>query len=93
MCLLTGCNAGPGCPHYTSNCKAHIAHQNAQPAQAGQVLPQALTLEQCITFAKLAGIKLSPTQFSGVLEAEVSEFELQTFANLCIGIVGEKGGQ
>lgn len=54
--------------------------------------PKTLTLEQCVTFAKLVGIKLSPAQFSGVLEAEVSEFDLQTFANLCVGIVGEKGG-
>jgi len=63
----------------------------AKTAQAGQVLPRALTLEQCVTLAKLAGIRLSPAQFSGVLEAEVSEFDLQTFANLCIGIVGKEG--
>jgi len=25
MCVLTGCRAGPGCPHYCSHCKAHIA--------------------------------------------------------------------
>lgn len=38
MCLVTGCSAGACCPHYTDHCKAHIAHQNAQPAQAGHVL-------------------------------------------------------
>lgn len=26
MCVLTGCRAGPGCPHYGHGCKAHIAH-------------------------------------------------------------------
>jgi len=26
MCVLTGCRAGPGCPHYCDHCKHHIAH-------------------------------------------------------------------
>jgi hypothetical protein len=30
MCVLTGCRAGPGCPHYTDHCKQHIAHANAR---------------------------------------------------------------
>ena len=38
MCLVTGCSAGAGCPHYTDHCKAHIQHQNKQPAQTEQVL-------------------------------------------------------
>lgn len=46
MCLVTGCSAGAGCPHYTDHCKAHIAHQNAQPAQAGQVLTHRDVLEE-----------------------------------------------
>lgn len=25
MCVLTGCRAGPGCPHYCEHCKRHIA--------------------------------------------------------------------
>ena len=25
MCVVTGCRAGPGCPHYSSHCKKHIA--------------------------------------------------------------------
>jgi hypothetical protein len=25
MCALTGCSADPGCPHYSANCKKHIA--------------------------------------------------------------------
>lgn len=32
--------------------------------------------------AKEAGINLTPAQFSGVLEDEVSEFELENFAQL-----------
>lgn len=35
MCVLTGCRAGPGCPHYTSHCKAHIAHVAAAPQLKG----------------------------------------------------------
>lgn len=72
----------------------HIARaiEQAVRAKMGVAVPRkSLTLEQCVTFAKLAGIKFSPAQFSGVLEAEVSEFELQTFANLCIGIMGKEG--
>jgi hypothetical protein len=25
MCVVTGCRAGPGCPHYCEHCKQHIA--------------------------------------------------------------------
>lgn len=25
MCVVTGCRAGPGCPHYCEHCKKHIA--------------------------------------------------------------------
>jgi hypothetical protein len=28
MCVLTKCRAGPGCPHYNSHCKTHIAHED-----------------------------------------------------------------
>lgn len=31
MCVLTGCRAGPGCPHYCGHCKAHIAHVSKTP--------------------------------------------------------------
>jgi len=34
--------------------------------------------------AKKAGINLSGAQFSGVLEAEVSEFDLEAFAKLIV---------
>jgi hypothetical protein len=34
MCVLTGCRAGPGCPHYCGHCKAHIAHAS-RPDDAG----------------------------------------------------------
>ena len=34
MCVLTGCRAGPGCPHYCGHCKAHIAHTE-RPHDAG----------------------------------------------------------
>ena len=34
MCVLTGCRAGPGCPHYCGHCKAHIAHAS-RPHDAG----------------------------------------------------------
>ena len=27
ICVLTGCRAGPGCPHYCNHCKAHIAFE------------------------------------------------------------------
>lgn len=40
-CVLTGCRAGPGCPHYGKHCQAHIDHtqaaMQAQPVQAGPV--------------------------------------------------------
>lgn len=26
MCVLTGCRAGPGCPHYCASCRDHIAY-------------------------------------------------------------------
>lgn len=26
MCVLTGCRAGPGCPHYSTHCQKHIDH-------------------------------------------------------------------
>lgn len=29
MCVLTGCQAGPGCPHYTEHCRKHIDHERA----------------------------------------------------------------
>ena len=31
MCLQTGCRAGPGCPHYSVNCREHINHATTQP--------------------------------------------------------------
>lgn len=33
MCVVTGCRPGPGCPHYTDHCKAHIAHVAAASQQ------------------------------------------------------------
>jgi hypothetical protein len=46
-------------------------------------------------FAKQAGINLTPAQFSGVLEDEVDEFELEKFAELivreCAGMVENQG--
>lgn len=38
MCVLTGCRAGPGCPHYGANCRKHIEHVAQQPTT-----PQPLT--------------------------------------------------
>jgi len=35
MCLLTGCRAGPGCPHYCSHCKQHIAAVARAAAELG----------------------------------------------------------
>lgn len=37
MCILTGCRAGPGCPHYSGHCKAHIAHVQAGALNAAPV--------------------------------------------------------
>jgi hypothetical protein len=34
MCVMTGCRAGPGCPHYCGHCKAHIAF-SGRPHDAG----------------------------------------------------------
>ena len=34
MCVLTGCRAGPGCPHYCNHCKAHISFAT-RPRDAG----------------------------------------------------------
>jgi hypothetical protein len=34
MCVLTGCRAWPGCPHYCGHCKAHIAFAS-RPHDAG----------------------------------------------------------
>lgn len=52
--------------------------------------PKTLTLEQCVTFTKAGRDQAVASAIQWVNEAEVSEFELQTFANLCVGIVGEK---
>jgi hypothetical protein len=41
-----------------------------------------MTREDIIRMAREAGIKFSPAQFSGVLEAEIDEFSLETFAAL-----------
>lgn len=30
MCVDTGCRAGPGCPHYTKHCAAHMRHEGAK---------------------------------------------------------------
>lgn len=38
--------------------------------------------EEIILMAREAGIKFAPAQFSGVLEAEVSEFDVERFAAL-----------
>ncbi|WP_431274259.1 hypothetical protein ACQ858_19710 [Variovorax ureilyticus] len=32
VCLQTGCRAGPGCPHYSQHCKAHIEFTHSQAA-------------------------------------------------------------
>ena len=41
-----------------------------------------MTPEEIILMAREAGIKFAPAQFSGVLEAEVSEYDLARFAAL-----------
>ena len=41
-----------------------------------------MTREDIIRMAREAGMKFSPAQFSGVLEAEIDEFSLETFAAL-----------
>jgi len=40
------------------------------------------TQEDVIRWAREAGMKLSPAQFSGVLECETDEFQLAEFATL-----------
>lgn len=35
MCVLTGCQAGPGCPHYTEHCRKHIDHERAHGITKG----------------------------------------------------------
>ena len=32
MCVITGCKAGPGCPHFNAHCQNHIAHINRRTA-------------------------------------------------------------
>lgn len=36
MCVLTGCQAGPGCPHYTEHCRKHIDHERAHGITKGE---------------------------------------------------------
>lgn len=36
MCVLTGCQAGPGCPHYTEHCRKHIDHERAHGIGKGE---------------------------------------------------------
>lgn len=32
ICVITGCKAGPGCPHFNAHCQNHIAHINRRTA-------------------------------------------------------------
>ena len=41
-----------------------------------------MTREDIIRMAREAGMKFSPAQFSGVLEAEIDEFSLETLVAL-----------
>lgn len=41
-----------------------------------------MTREELIRMAREAGMKLTPAQFSGVLEDEIDEFQLEKFAAL-----------
>ena len=34
MCVLTGCRAGPGCPHYSTHCRNHIDAVASKPDSA-----------------------------------------------------------
>lgn len=49
-----------------------------------------MTSEEIMSLAREAGFKFSPAQFSGVLEAEVSEFAVEHFAGLVAIAVAAK---
>lgn len=49
--------------------------------------------EEIIRIAREVGIKLSPAQFSGVLESELDEFQLERFANHVVAHFLQRSGQ